>query len=94
MSPKRIYDQPIANWPSDTWLCELRHQEAEDDLYAIPLPTSSLALAAAQDLESAAQKIRQLPGQGAQEAVAEANHDHERVAALGSWPEASVLKHG
>lgn len=29
--PRRIYDQPISNFPSETWLRELADQEHEHD---------------------------------------------------------------
>jgi hypothetical protein len=94
MSPNRIYMQPISNHPSDSWFRELRAMEADDEF--IPprvVVLSDLGVAAAQDLESAAQKIRALPGQGAQEAVAARNDDREQ-GQVGAEPEAQVLSHG
>jgi hypothetical protein len=60
------------------WLRVMRQMETEE-IYVLPTPSITvLALAAAQDLESAAQAVRALPGQGAQEAVAAGNDDREQ----------------
>ena len=37
MNPRRIYDQPISNFPSSTWLREMADQEHEHD----PLPSTA-----------------------------------------------------
>lgn len=41
----RIYDQQISNWPSSTWLVELRRIEGEDGevvTHVYPKPTSAV----------------------------------------------------
>jgi uncharacterized protein involved in copper resistance len=73
--------------------------ETEDDVFSLPTPSITvLALAAAQDLESAAAKARKLHGEDAQEAVAETDVDcvdgREERAALEQLVEKAVLARG
>jgi hypothetical protein len=79
MSPRRILDQRVSNFPSESWFRELRAMEADSEFISPRVVVlSDLGVAAAQDLESAAQAVRALPGQGAQEAVAAGNDDREQ----------------
>jgi hypothetical protein len=76
MSPRRILDQRVSNFPSESWFRELRAMEADSEFISPRVVVlSDPALAAAQDLGSAAAKARKLHGETAQEAAPKTNLD-------------------